>query len=571
MDGVRTVSTPAAGGGLTRRHVRAVVNQALSDLRAEDYGAVELGLRGLLQVVDEMQAGGVAPAAAGGEPGEIQWTDEQRAVLEGVLGLRMCKIRAYAGAGKTTLLVGIARILPGRGLYIAYNKAIQLDAQGKFPGNVKVKTGHALAYAAVFASKYKDRKQLGELQLGDVLRFFGWEPSKQNQYWSYLVRQTLRTFMNSADLVPGPQHVSDVARRGMRVALFERVQGQIGESELLEQLEAMCGRLGREAHTLWSAIADEQDSRLPMPHDAYFKLWQLGRPTLPFDFILVDESQDLSAVMLDVLTRQRARLVFVGDQFQEIYAWRGAVNAMNLIDAPEFPLTASFRFGANIAAAANDVLFHLKAPLPVQGLGPNAGAVFQKMPDEETRFTCICRTNAEVLALAVRCALGGKKFSVVGGVNEMAEDALSAYYLSIGEPARVTSSLVGQFPTWLALVEVAKSTRDPILSRLEKFVNEHGRNVPSLIERVRSSALPDEADADVLLTTAHRSKGREWDVVYLMDDFQDGHDEKGVFAPEPAELNLLYVAATRAMRVLVANNALNVCRMHAELGRKVAA
>jgi hypothetical protein len=34
------------------------------------------------------------------------------------------KIKAFAGSGKTSTLVAIAKELQGRGLYLAYNKAI---------------------------------------------------------------------------------------------------------------------------------------------------------------------------------------------------------------------------------------------------------------------------------------------------------------------------------------------------------------------------------------------------------------------------------------------------------------
>lgn len=64
----------------------------------------------------------------------------------------------------------------------------------------------------------------------------------------------------------------------------------------------------------------------------------------------------------------------------------------------------------------------------------------------------------------------------------------------------------------------------------------------------------DEDDSDIIVSTAHKAKGREWSKVRLMDDFlksqarrqnqaekheaTDGHD--------PAELRLFYVALTRA-------------------------
>ena len=87
------------------------------------------------------------------------------------------------------------------------------------------------------------------------------------------------------------------------------------------------------AGALTDAWADLNDvgGRLPFSHDHYLKMWQLSGPTIPGDFILFDEAQDASPVMLDAVAQQAkrgAQLVFVGDTQQQIYEWRGAVNAL---------------------------------------------------------------------------------------------------------------------------------------------------------------------------------------------------------------------------------------------------
>jgi hypothetical protein len=59
---------------------------------------------------------------------------------------------------------------------------------------------------------------------------------------------------------------------------------------------------------------------------------------------------------------------------------------------------------------------------------------------------------------------------------------------------------------------------------------------------------PSEAEADVVVSTAHKAKGREWPTVRLADDFPDEHDP-GV----PEQTRLAYVAVTRAQHVLDCN------------------
>lgn len=75
------------------------------------------------------------------------------------------------------------------------------------------------------------------------------------------------------------------------------------------------------------------------------------------------------------------------------------------------------------------------------------------------------------------------------------------------------------------------------------------------ILELRSLTLDDELDATITLTTAHKAKGLEWDFVCLYDDFN-----ADPLAPDTDpgkrddELNLIYVAVTRAMKILAINS-----------------
>jgi cyanophycinase-like exopeptidase len=72
----------------------------------------------------------------------------------------------------------------------------------------------------------------------------------------------------------------------------------------------------------------------PITHDVYLKLWSLERPKISSDFLLFDEAQDANPVMLDLVMGQDAQKILVGDRYQQIYSWRGAVNAMQSVDMP---------------------------------------------------------------------------------------------------------------------------------------------------------------------------------------------------------------------------------------------
>ncbi|QGP57107.1 hypothetical protein PsalBI1_04553 (plasmid) [Piscirickettsia salmonis] len=52
-----------------------------------------------------------------------------------------------------------------------------------------------------------------------------------------------------------------------------------------------------------------------------------------------------------------------------------------------------------------------------------------------------------------------------------------------------------------------------------------------------------ESNADVILSTAHKAKGRQWSQVLIHSDFENYKECSG------EELNLWYVAVTRAVHI----------------------
>jgi ATP-dependent exoDNAse (exonuclease V) beta subunit len=71
-------------------------------------------------------------------------------------------------------------------------------------------------------------------------------------------------------------------------------------------------------------------------------------------------------------------------------------------------------------------------------------------------------------------------------------------------------------------------------------------DVEDLIARLEKANV--SSSPDILLTTAHKSKGLEYDNVVIANDFKFGTKE--VLEMPEQELNLLYVACTRAKKNL---------------------
>ena len=65
-----------------------------------------------------------------------------------------------------------------------------------------------------------------------------------------------------------------------------------------------------------------------------------------YDVLLWDEAQDMNPAMLDVCLKQFKPKLVVGDSHQQIYSFRGAVDALRLVK--EHPATVVTRFNAVI-------------------------------------------------------------------------------------------------------------------------------------------------------------------------------------------------------------------------------
>jgi superfamily I DNA/RNA helicase len=107
-----------------------------------------------------------------------------------------------------------------------------------------------------------------------------------------------------------------------------------------------------------------------IPHDAYLKVAQLDGLSFEmdhFDYIAIDEAQDMTACQANLLWRRNLSPVatetivyLVGDQWQQLYRFRGAsrsfANAAEVASTKKFTLSGSFRFGKQIASIASAIL-----------------------------------------------------------------------------------------------------------------------------------------------------------------------------------------------------------------------
>lgn len=506
---------------------------------------------------------------------ESSLTAEQESILsakEDVL-----KVTAYAGSGKTFVLENFAkRNIKSKGLYIAFNRDLKLEAEKRFPTSVKCLTMHGLAFSRFgkdLANKLN--KPIYPQHLIEYLDV----PASIADLYSKLIFNSVINFTYSRDHGIEKKHITF----GEELALISEILKKTSNSSELTDITT--SKILSDIELIWSHMIDEK-SPLGTTHDTYLKLFQLHRPKLPYSTILLDEAQDVNPAMLDIFERQKCRKVLTGDPYQSIYQFRRAVDGMTNSKADQnYYLTKSFRFGQSIANIASTFLPLRGESRPVFGREDIESKIGS--PNDLKEFlsyqnkAVITRTNAQIFAESVRFASmgytvyveGGEKmlnFDLLTDLSRMKEGAmpqdsfLSTFFKTSGKNGSQAFNMLEEFATENSISEWQFRC---------KLINNYGKELPNainLLKKALATAEEKPSNDVVIITNVHKSKGLEYDAVLLADDFdltpiQEG--KKGVIstislnsmsplhAEKQAEnVNLLYVALTRAKKFLCFEN-----------------
>ncbi|WP_321818299.1 MULTISPECIES: UvrD-helicase domain-containing protein [unclassified Paraburkholderia] len=478
-------------------------------------------------------------------------TAEQAIALEAARRGGNLKIKAYAGAGKTSTLGLIAKGLEGpRGLYLAFNRAIADAAARRFPAHVASRTMHAHAWAAVSGS-LRSRGGLEPEPPHILAARFGIGPIEARTVTGRraellpfetgrLIADALGRFCRSADVEPGVHHV-----------VVDEKLDEAFSTELRAWLLPAVRRL-------WEESAAPH-SRSAVSPDVVLKLWAMSGPRIEVDYILFDEAQDSDAVMLSVLAQQRhAQIIYVGDPYQQIYEWRGAVNAMSQITAPECALTESFRFGATIAALASRLLARLGESVPLRGQDAIGSMLVEDPSLAPPVDAVLCRKNVTAIWQLAAGLEAGHRPAIRMSALEIAAFADGADLLLSGQRTFKPAAF-SLFENWADAQAFSRTPFGQDLLPLVQIVDELGTGYLRSLAQHIASGQP----ADYVISTVHRAKGLEWKRVRVANDFRfRGADGSPV--PDDDEIRLLYVALTRAQHVL------DISEMRDELVRLVA-
>lgn len=469
----------------------------------------------------------------------FQPTGEQEKIRDHYRTGKPLAVTAGAGTGKTSTLVLLGEAAPARVRYIAFNKSIALEAERKFPKWVRCSTSHSLAFQAVgarFRDRLDNQRHMPAKEVARILRITGplrlSERTLAPHRVARLVMETVAQFCYSADQEPNGAHVS-------------RVKGIDSPADKAVLREALVP-LARRA---WDDLC-QPAGQLRYQHDYYLKWWQLTGAVIDADVLFVDECQDLNPVLEAIVAAQDAQVIAVGDACQQLYGWRGATDALDRLGGgSRLALSQSFRFGPAVAGEANKWLGLLGADIRLTG----TPEIPSRLGIADAPKAILARSNAGVMKQVIEQVGAGRKVAMPSprpGVPGGAEiERLAKAAISLKQGRGTDHPELMAFQTWGELQDYAAN--DPggeDLSVLVDLIDEH---TPEKILAM-CARLVEERYAEVVVSTVHKAKGREWESVRITDFRRPGKDPDDEVAPLPPRDQMMtaYVAVTRAKVLL---------------------
>ncbi len=442
-------------------------------------------------------------------------------------------VDAKAGSGKSTTIVETLKLIPATQsvLFLAFNRHIADELKRRVPENVEAATMNSFGWRALRAAVRG--VLLNDDKTDNIIK--DEVPDREEQKaWRGAIKRLVSL------------------KKATRLSAEEIIKKYDLELPTDARFMEACGRVWKKAVDQ-CMVADFDDQVFQVVTR------KLEIPT--YDWVMVDESQDLSQVQIDLVKRIAPRIVAVGDPHQGIYAFRGAdLDAMTkikeAIGADVLPLSISYRCPKEVVRDAQRLVPEIEwAPEAKEGIVETIQAK-DLLAQVRAKDWVLCRTTAPLVKECLRAIVAGIKASVKG--RDIGQQIIGL----IDKIAKTDAVDVATFQDLLGAYgrreteRLEAAGRDVQLQALQdridsiEALSEGARTVGDVKRRI-ASVFSDEASPGVTFATVHRSKGLETLNVFIIRPDLMPFPKAKTEAQMRQEKNLKYVAITRAQERLV--------------------
>lgn len=499
----------------------------------------------------------------------MNWSDKQEAIFS--FGQTPEKgsfnVIALAGCAKTTTLVELAnRLNTGRTLLTAFNKSIaeELGQKVRNP-NCTAATFHSIGFS--LWRRIRSRNEVDGRKLRTLAKAIA---PLDKHHADVLVDAVEYAKQMGFGIVGQPAIGNSDAWTQLfdHYDLWDEVPSDVSPDRII----AECQKIYNQSIKL-----AKDEGRIDFSDMILLPLLFSQEKAEMYDTVMIDEAQDTSVtrrlLALHVL-KTGGRLIAAGDPNQCIYFFAGSsINSMDLIKdatgAAELSLNITYRCPRSVVELAQtwvpDYTAHesngdgMVRSIPHTKFWDFANQDWQHSFDPHTDVI-LCRNTRPLVGIAKRLRKAGIPCIVEG------QSGKALLSLAVKWGTDITVEQLGTFLDGYLLAELAKwndkgradkaewtSEKVGILRDMMEDVP-NDRPVSALVQHMEMMFGEGQyQNADLLrLCTIHRSKGREWDRVFLIgrNRYQPSKWAK-TDAEKQGEKNLMYVAVTRAKEELI--------------------
>lgn len=468
-------------------------------------------------------------------------------------GFGSCVLEAVAGSGKTTTLIEALKLMEGSIFFGAYNKKIAEEIAARAPkrDNLFVSTMHAAGFKAW--RRMAPSVKVDNNKCRDIFR----DACGRNPQYEQFEGAVLSLVSYAKQAAVGV--TSSISDNSSWIKLIEHFDIETAESDGL--VIALAKKLLEKSIEADTKVIDFDDMiYAPLVHKVR---------AYEHDWVLIDEAQDTNAArraLALLMLKRGGRLIAVGDRHQAIYGFTGAdADALDLIcesvSAVQLPLTVSYRCPKNVVAFAKKYVNHIEAhPKAIDGVVRTFGETEKLVDVVKPGDAILCRFNAPIIQTAYAFIAAGIPAKVEGreigtGLKTLARrwkiKSFTALLDKLEEfkEREISKFRVKEQESKAAAVEDKVECLKVLIARVMKIDPSPNNVVERLCTEIDTIFGDNVGTECVLLSSIHKSKGREWNNVFWLQTGPSKWARKDWELQQ--ETNLCYVVVTRAIQQLV--------------------
>ena len=479
--------------------------------------------------------------AVAGVPKGVKLSDEQQAIVNWVRNQKIAKYR-----------------------FLAFNKTIATELASRVPANCEAATCHSSGLA-IIKRNHGTKIKVVSWKYRKIMDTLLGEPKKSPDF-------VLRNAVNS---------IIDLARSNMLGYNNDgKLELSLNDIDTLRECYDIDGEMTTEQ------LLDVANKALAVGSNNFKSLDFADMVWMPsfhsmdctkVGGVIIDEMQDLNRAQQQLVMMQGHQIIGVGDVNQAIYGFAGA-DAGSMGRMQEYltatggcdvlPLTETRRCGKNIVDSVLSIVPEYRAH---ESNGDGVVAVIEKdklIDDLKVRsknkdtVMVLCRTNAPLVSLAFRLLKTETKVVIRG--RDIGQGLIKLVEKLAGKSNDV-DAMLSKLDAY-STEEETKIMRRYKYGADEKLVALHDKvdcirilsgdckGVNDLTNKLGRLFQDTAGKGQVVLSSVHKAKGLEADWVYIFKPHLLPHPKLIDKANGSQEINLKYVAYTRAIKYLMIVN-----------------